>query len=176
METSTTAVRINRIVDTLMESGCWLIHLAGPLDVNTTLTNCTLLLVLAGAYSTPVAAGEAPVSVEVFTDSNTPVVSVGVTPTIYVMDAIAQLQHSLSEDLPTDPAKAKALALARLQRLSSDSSRDLENAATGLLRAQEYGLNRYPALVFDGQAIVYGVTDLGVAQQHYARWRGRAVP
>lgn len=144
--------------------------------MNSTLTHPTLLLVLAGAYCSLAAAGDAPVSVEVFTDSRTPVVSVGFTPTIYLLDAIARLQQSLSEGLPKDPTKAKALVLSRLQRMSSDSSRELENAATGLLRAQEYGLNRYPAMVFDGQAIVYGVTDLGVAQQHYAQWRGRAEP
>ena len=38
-------------------------------------------------------------------------------------------------------------------------SGELENAAIGLVKAMQYGLDRYPAIVFDGQFVVYGMTD-----------------
>ncbi|MEA3275692.1 MAG: DUF1525 domain-containing protein, partial [Pseudomonadota bacterium] len=40
--------------------------------------------------------------------------------------------------------------------------------------AAEYGIDRYPAIVLDGQAVVYGVTDVGEALRHYRMWQGRA--
>jgi integrating conjugative element protein (TIGR03757 family) len=50
----------------------------------------------------------------------------------------------------------------------------LQRAASGLLKAAEYGIDRYPAVVFDGHAVVYGVTDLYDAVRHFETWRGRA--
>ena len=44
------------------------------------------------------------------------------------------------------------------------------NAAKGLMRALQYGINRYPAIVFDGQAVVYGVTDIETAARLYDHW------
>jgi len=32
-------------------------------------------------------------------------------------------------------------------------------------------VDRYPAIVFDGQAVVYGVTDVETALAHYQKWR-----
>ena len=49
-----------------------------------------------------------------------------------------------------------------------------QRAASGLLKAAEYGIDRYPAVVFDGDAVVYGVTDLDEALRHYREWQGRA--
>lgn len=138
-----------------------------------TLAHCTLLIVLAGLFCTPAAARDAPVVMEVFTDAQFPVVSTTSPATIYVLDGIARLQQDLSRDLPKDLTQAKALVMTRLQPLDSHASAKLENAATGLLRAHEYGLDRYPAVVFDGQAIVYGVIDLDVARGHYQQWRER---
>lgn len=139
-----------------------------------TLTHCTLLIVLTGLFCTPAGAGDAPMVMEVFTAAQFPVVSTTSPATVYVLDGIARLQQDLSRDLPKDPTQAKALVMTRLQRLDSHASAELENAATGLLRAHEYGLDRYPAIVFDGQAIVYGVIDLDVARGHYQQWWGRA--
>ncbi len=48
-----------------------------------------------------------------------------------------------------------------------------QRAALGLLKAAEYGIDRYPAIVFDGYAVVYGVTDIGEALRQYRVWQGR---
>lgn len=90
--------------------------------------------------------------------------------TVYRLDRIDELQKDLSHQLPGDPEKAKQLALRRFQRMDAQLSYQLENAAKGLMRALEYGINRYPAIVFDGQAVVYGVTDIETAARLYDQW------
>jgi integrating conjugative element protein (TIGR03757 family) len=128
------------------------------------------------------AASEAamPVRIEVFTAGDLPIqppVSDGVplpTPIeVYEIDAIASLESALSKKLPADPDGAQRLVRKRLGQVV-DRSR-LEHArrsATGVLNAAEYGIDRYPAVVFDGDAVVYGVTDLGEALRHYRKWKG----
>ncbi|MBK9130397.1 MAG: TIGR03757 family integrating conjugative element protein [Gammaproteobacteria bacterium] len=130
-------------------------------------------MVLTGTLSAPAIAGEAAPAIEVFTDSTFQVVSVSDNTTVYVMDRINQLQQALSEDLPSDPENAKQLVLARFQRMDAQLSSELENAAKGLAQAMQYGINRYPAIVFDGDAVVYGVTDVTAATQIYQRWQTR---
>ncbi len=34
-----------------------------------------------------------------------------------------------------------------------------------------YGIDRTPAMVFDGQAVIYGVSDVDEAIERYTRWR-----
>ena len=46
-----------------------------------------------------------------------------------------------------------------------------KNAAIGLAKAVQYGIDRYPAIVFDGRVVVYGVTDLVEALDRYKAWR-----
>jgi integrating conjugative element protein (TIGR03757 family) len=130
-------------------------------------------MVLTSTLSAPAIAGEAAPAIEVFTDSTIQVVSVSDNTTVYVMDRINQLQQVLSEDLPSDPENAKQLVLARFQRMDAQLSSELENAAKGLVQAMQYGINRYPAIVFDGNAVVYGVTDVNAATQLYQRWQTR---
>ena len=55
--------------------------------------------------------------------------------------------------------------------------RTVENAAKGLVQAMQYGIDRYPAIVFDGKAVVYGITDVRAATQRYQQWQaGEARP
>jgi integrating conjugative element protein (TIGR03757 family) len=90
---------------------------------------------------------------------------------IYMIDRIDQLQQELSKDLPSDPVKAKQDALQRFQVMDSRLSHQLENTAKGLVKAMHYGIDRYPAIVFEGKAVVYGVTDLGAANRIYQKWQ-----
>lgn len=128
-------------------------------------------MVLTGTLSAPAIAGEAAPAIEVFTDSKFQVFSVSDNTTVYVMDRINQLQQALSEDLPSDSENAKRLVLSRFQRMDAQLSSELENAARGLVQAMRYGIDRYPAIVFDGDAVVYGVTDVTAAIQIYQRWQ-----
>ena len=52
----------------------------------------------------------------------------------------------------------------------------VQNAAVGLAKAMQYGIDRYPAIVFDGKAVVYGLTDLNSALDHYRTWRAGVQP
>ena len=113
-------------------------------------------------------------TIEVFTDSRIQVVSGNDNTTVYVIDRINRLQQELSEDLPVDSESAKKLVLQRYQRMDMQLSTELENAANGLVQAMQYGIDRYPAIVFDGQAVVYGLTDINAAIQLYLRWQAES--
>jgi len=128
-------------------------------------------MVLTGTQNAPAWAKEEAPAIEVFTASKLQVVSATENTTVYVIDCIHQLQQSLSKDLPSEPEKAKQLALQRFQRMDAHISGELENTAKGLAQALQYGIDRYPAIVFDGQAVVYGITDTKAATQVYQQWQ-----
>lgn len=124
--------------------------------------------------------GGEPVRVDVFTAQDLPVQAAGrdgVPSTmieVYEIDGIARLESILSENLPTDENAARRAAMARIPPPDGAEVDQVARAAVGLVRADEYGIDRYPAIVFDGHAVVYGVTDLGEALRHYRVWQGRA--
>lgn len=93
---------------------------------------------------------------------------------LYTIDRIDQLQQVLSRGLSADPIEAKQEALKRFQSMDAALSHQLESAAKGLAKVLEYGIDRYPAIVFEGEAVIYGVTDLDVATNHYRRWQAQA--
>lgn len=99
------------------------------------------------------------VHVEVFTNS-----SILLTGTegarIYYMDGLEQLENELSQGLPEDPQRAAQIARNRLRMMGPALQKRAMNAGEGITRASYYGVNRVPAVVFDGKAIVYGVTDI----------------
>ena len=51
------------------------------------------------------------------------------------------------------------------------SQNQLEHSATSLSKALHYGVEKYPAIVFDGELVVYGLTDLTLALTQYRRWQ-----
>ena len=120
-----------------------------------------------------------PASIETFTTVDQPIRAIetvvaehpGIAIHVHKLDAIRGLEEKLSQDLPADPDQAKHLALMRLQQMSKGARSQLQHAATSLATAVQYGLEKYPAIVFDGELIVYGLTDLSTALMHYRRWR-----
>ena len=133
-------------------------------------------VVMAIVLGAPVWAGEALV-IEVFTTGEQPVVGGEherlrtATVTIYAVDGLERFESGLSEGLPADPDAAKAEALRRIQHLDEARMGPAKNAAFGLAKAAQYGVDRYPAIVFDGRAVVYGVTDLVEALDLYEAWQ-----
>ena len=95
---------------------------------------------------------------------------------VYELDGIQQFETQLSSNLPTDPDQSKQIALQRIQQLDEQTMAAVQNAAVGLAKAMQYGVDRYPAIVFDGEAVVYGLTDLSSALDHYRTWRAGARP
>lgn len=133
------------------------------------------LLMLVNLPPAP-AAPEALRRIEVFTDARHPIQEFrqpvpGLPEVrIYQLDRLHRLEAHLSKDLSTDPELARQQAIDRLQEIHRTDRARLQQAAVGLARAAHYGIDRYPAMVFNGHAVVYGLTDLKAALAHYRHW------
>ena len=128
------------------------------------------------ALSAPAWAGDALI-IEVFCTNEQPVVGAEherlrtATITTYAVDGLERFESGLSEGLPADPDAAKAEALRRIQLLDDARMAPAKNAAFGLAKAVQYGVDRHPAIVFDGRAVVYGQTDLVDALDRFEGWQ-----
>tara|TARA_R110002124_G_scaffold270510_1_gene439019 strand:+ start:64 stop:495 length:432 start_codon:yes stop_codon:yes gene_type:complete len=121
------------------------------------------------------------IPLEVFTTSERPVVALqsksatnalsGYTVTAYEIDGLQFIERKLSLDLPIDRGQSEALAMQRLQRLEEPELRRMRGAAVGLAKAMQYGIDRTPAVVFDGEAVVYGMTDVPAAVEAFEAWQ-----
>jgi integrating conjugative element protein (TIGR03757 family) len=90
---------------------------------------------------------------------------------VYRLDGIQSMERTLSDDLPPDAVAAKQIVLQRLQHMGQRSTAQMRQAAVGLAKVMQYGIDRVPAIVFDGTVVIYGVTDPDEALQRYRRWR-----
>lgn len=82
---------------------------------------------------------------------------------IHTIDGIERIEAMLGDDLPTDADSAEQTALTRLQTFDSRERELLQQSADALLLAWQYRVRRYPAVVFDGRWVVYGITKLDTA-------------
>jgi integrating conjugative element protein (TIGR03757 family) len=124
--------------------------------------------------------------IEVFTSEKYPIVETDIKGTgsnvqvleitVYKIDAIQSVERDLSRELPAVPQQSKPIVLQRIQNLDEPTRSSMQAAATGLAKAMQYGIDRFPAIVFDGQAVVYGETDVQAAHTHYWAWRSRDKP
>ena len=127
-------------------------------------------------FSAALQAGE-PLTLEVFTAAEFPVSGrddrrlQGATVTVYAVDGLEQFESTLSQNLPADADAAKAEALRRIGELDDARMAPAKDAAIGLAKAVQYGVDRYPAVVVNGTVVVYGVTDLVDAAARYEAWR-----
>lgn len=118
-----------------------------------------------------------PLSLEVFTAATFPITGQddrrlrGATVTVYAVDGLEQFEAILSQNLPAKEDAAKAEAMRRIGELDDARMAPAKEAAIGLAMAVQYGVDRYPAIVFDSIAVVYGVTDLIDALVRYESWR-----
>ena len=128
------------------------------------------------AFSLSVWAGGS-FSVDVFITSERPAVGAdydqlrAANVSTYTVDSFDRLESRLSEGLTADPEAAKRESLRRIQQLDDARMAPVKKAAIGLSKAVQYGIDRYPAIVFDGEAVVYGVTDLAEALHRYRQWQ-----
>ena len=106
--------------------------------------------------------------VEVFTNSGILLTNIGEAKVFY-MDGLQQLQDALSQGLPGDPERAAEIARQRAKAMGSALQTRAMNSAEGMTRAAYYGVNKVPAIVFDGRVVVYGVTDIAQARLLYAK-------
>lgn len=91
---------------------------------------------------------------------------------IYEIDAADRFEQSVSVNLPVDPDQARAAFERRVDRIGRDTlERQAVEAYRGVMAAVRYQVKAYPAVIFDGSSVVYGVTDLAEALGHYQRWK-----
>ena len=95
---------------------------------------------------------------------------------VYEIDGIERLEAELSRGLARDPERARRIALRRIGRLDDTVMWWPQRAAIGLSKVVQYGIDRNPAIVFDGEAVVYGVTDIEQALHCYRQWQRASSP
>ena len=90
---------------------------------------------------------------------------------IYQLDGIQSVEAKLSKNLSADPEQSRRMVLQHIQELHEADRAQMQSAAMGLSKAVQYGIDRYPVVVLDGEVALYGVTDLVDALQQYQLWR-----
>ena len=138
----------------------------------------SLALLADTACADPLGPNPPPV-IEVFTSVDYPLINAEANRsgsdwqglTVYEIDGIESLERELSVDLPADARQAKPMVLQRLQNMDAPTRARMQSAATGLAKVLQYAIDRHPAIVFDGKAVIYGVTDLQTALTHYQSWQ-----
>ena len=126
-------------------------------------------------------ANDLPQSIVAITSNQRPIDSVdwnGTSPsenkpeiTILSLDAVQSIQEQLSEGLPNDETLARALVQQKISEIGLSKLEDeLRTAYLPLSTMMAYGLDRYPVIIFDKQAVIYGMTDLSLAINRYRQW------
>lgn len=138
-------------------------YMVMPAKPSHRLIACILALILSnapGALAAP--------RVEVFTDRDHPVTrsEAFADLKVYRLDGLVLSQKRLSAGLPNNEKQAAKIAGERFEALRSTLAPQMMEAGEGLVQAfLTYKLDRYPAIVFDGKAVIYGVTDLAIARR-----------
>lgn len=102
--------------------------------------------------------------IEVFTASHIPVFQVPSDATVVELDALAGLDEQLGYQLPTNLQQAERIAQQRLQSPSFQAlAQRYEQAAMAISRAWMLGINKIPAVVVNGQYVVYGQPNVAAA-------------
>ena len=87
---------------------------------------------------------------------------------VYDLDAPMRLEQALSIGMPKNPDEAKKLINAKIKNTSPD---ELKKAWQGIVMAAQYKLTKFPAIVVNnGEAVLYGVTNIDIANKHYQKW------
>lgn len=118
-------------------------------------------------------------SVEAFTDNSRfpvvwrvkPDVAQDVKVAIYDLAAPQHIGQMLSVGLPANPEAARILAEQSIKANRNSLTSELKSAYQGHTKAMDYGLTHYPALVFNGKAVIYGISDVEEGIKRYQTWQ-----
>lgn len=89
---------------------------------------------------------------------------------VYLLDALEVLDRELSAGLPANEREAQAMVRRRLQGMGTAKLAERTRlGAEGIVQAARYGIDRVPAVVVNGEAVIYGVTDIDAARGIYQR-------
>ena len=111
------------------------------------------------------------VTIEVFSLSSLPITHRG-NATVYDMDGFAQLEEALSTGLSDNVAQARTLAERRIREMGAQISSRSRNGGIGMARALQLSIRRVPAIVFAGQWVIYGISDVDEARKIFGAKRG----
>lgn len=97
----------------------------------------------------------------------------GIEVKTYNLDDGKRLTINLAVGLPPNQEQAKAALERRFKEQGMEAVQNqFTQAFQGRIVGVQYGISRYPAIVFDhGRAVVYGVTDLNRALAIYREWQ-----
>ncbi|HCR1139909.1 TPA: TIGR03757 family integrating conjugative element protein [Klebsiella aerogenes] len=110
----------------------------------------------------------------IYTTARWPVVQPDPGVEVQRLENVDTLSQSVFPSLSANPAKAQAQARLRMQQPDWHTQEArLTRAYQALLDARTVGISKVPAVVFDGQFVVYGTTDVALARQKLAEWRER---
>lgn len=121
-----------------------------------------------------------PLAIEVFTTSKRPVTlpaptaRSGIHVTVVEVDTLERFNEGLSKGLLADLSTARPEVERRLAALQHDEMAALQRTAMGLATATQLGIDRVPAIVFNKQAVIYGLTDVAEARRRYDAWQRTA--
>lgn len=91
---------------------------------------------------------------------------------VYDLDAVDKFESEISQSLPGDESEAKLAFDEYLNRTGREAfEKKAIQAYQGIMAAVRYGLEKYPAIIFDGESVIYGVTDLDDALNRYSAWK-----
>ena len=142
-----------------------------------TRTRCALLAML--AFAPPSFAQDlyrGITKVEVFANSTmviTPIQAERYQLVIYRLDAMPSVENAINQVMPKTEAEAKAYFAANQAEIKRRYGPAVINGANGLALARHYKLNRIPAMVVDGQSVVYGYTDVDQVIAMVQKHRGK---
>lgn len=124
----------------------------------TTLFQCATAISVWAFAATTYAWSSDATDVEVYTTRSIAVdAPAGVT--VVKLDTAGAIEAELSAKLPSDPARAVAVARERLRQGGADLQRSLAVAYEQIAEAWSLGVTTLPAVVVDGRYVVYGEPD-----------------
>jgi integrating conjugative element protein (TIGR03757 family) len=91
---------------------------------------------------------------------------------IFNLDDVSQLEKNISKSLPAHEQEAKQVLLQRIDSIGRNHfNSTLVNAYSGIFYALKHKIDRYPVIVFDSTAVIFGKVDLLAALHCYEQWR-----
>ena len=92
------------------------------------------------------------------------------------LDEVGMIEEQLSRDLPLNEEEAAVIARQRINTIGQATlNKKLKDAYSAVLTAMAFGINRYPAIIFDNEYVIYGVTDVSTALEKYYTFRGTEI-
>ncbi len=118
-------------------------------------------------------------TLEVITDQPDSIRSVtqlrqqGITVTIHDLSAAERMEQQLAQGLSGTSEQARAQLNRRFAQMGRQTvEAQLKQAFQAVIQAVHYQVDRHPAIIVNqGEAVLYGLTDLGTALRIYRQWR-----